>query len=229
MKKLIFKIDKKIDFRNHLIQMNWRDKTGFKFSEKDLSYFNSLENIKDIQEQWKEFKKYSADFYSDENKDNINEILNSYQKSWDEVEDIYIKKMEDIHKQKFPYESVFGVLSTSPGGWGFNFNEDEPWFACPNKIDKKFIKVAMHEIMHGFFIEYFREKYKKDFNLNDNQLWDVQESLTILLNIELGDILPEPDMGYPQHQELREEVKETWLETRDISKILNHICEIVKK
>lgn len=64
MNKLILKIDKKIDFRNHLIQMKWRDKTGFKFRDKDIEYFNSLENSKDTQEQWKKFEKHSADFYN---------------------------------------------------------------------------------------------------------------------------------------------------------------------
>lgn len=229
MSKLIFKTNKKIDFQNHLIQMKWRDKTGFKYNEKAITYFKSLENSKDTQEQWSKFEEYSKDFYSEENKSNIEDILNFYQESWDKVENIYIKKMEEIHKNKFPYDVVSGILSTSPGGWGFNLKGDNPWFACPNKKNERFIKVAMHEIMHGFFIEYFREKYKKDFNLNDNQLWDVQESLTILLNIELSDILPQEDLGYPQHQKLREEIKKIWLKTKDINETLDHICKIVKK
>ncbi len=229
MNKLIFKIDKKIDFQNHLIQMKWRDKTGFKFSEEKKRYFDSLENSKDTQEQWNKFEEYSKDFYTEENKSNIEDILNFYQELWGKVEDIYINKMEEIHGKKFPYKVISGVLSTSPGGWGVNLKGDNPWFACPNKIDKKFIKVAMHEIMHGFFQIYFMEDYANKFKLDNNQIWTLQESLTILLNIELGDIMPGPDLGYPQHQELRKEVKKIWLETKDINKVLGDICEIIKK
>ncbi len=229
MSKLIFKIDKKIDFQNHLIQLKWRDKTGFKFNDKNIEYFESLENSKNEHEQWEKFEKYSADFYSEKNKENIQEILTFYQKSWNEVEDIYIKKMEEIHDRKFPYENISAILSTSPGGWGVHLKGNNPWFACPNRIDKKFIKVAMHEIMHGFFQIYFMKDYANKFNLDNNQIWTLQECLTILLNVELGDILPEPDMGYPQHQELREEVKKIWIETKDIDKVLEHLCKIIKK
>ncbi len=229
MSKIIFKTNKKIDFQNHLIQMKWRDKTGFKYNEKDIEYFRSLENSKDTKEQWNRFEEYSKYFYSKENKENVHEIIDFYQDSWNKVEDVYISKMEEIHKNYFFYNVVLGVLSTSPGGWGFNLKGDNPWFACPNKKNERFLKVAMHEIMHGFFIKYFREKCKKNFGLSNNQLWDVQESLTVLLNIELSDILPQEDLGYPQHQELREEIKKIWLKTKDIDETLNHICKNIRK
>lgn len=229
MSKLFFRIDKKIDFQNHLIQIKWRDKTNFKYNEKDINYFESIEISKNIQEQWEKFEEYSKDFYSEENKSNRDDILSFYQSSWGEVENIYINKMEEIHKNKFPYKIIYGILSTSPRGWGFNLKGENPWFACPNDRSDRFLKIAMHEIMHVFFIEYFREEYKIKFNLNDNQLWDIQESLTVLLNIELSNILPEPDLGYPQHKKLREEVTQVWLETRNIDDVLDSLCKNLKK
>ncbi len=228
MSKLIFKIDKEIDFKNHLIQVHWRDQTGFDFNENDKKYFDAIENSKDIQEQWELFEKYSAEFYNEENRENVEYVVEQLQELWDVVEDKYIKKMEKIHGREFPYETIYGVLSTTPKGWGFNFNGGRLWFACLNKVDRRTVDIAMHEIMHAFFIKYFREEYKEKFELNDRQLWMVQESLTVILNLEVGDLRFTEDRGYPHHQELRKKVKESWLKYKKMDEMLDEICQIVK-
>ncbi len=228
MSKVIFGTNKDKDFRNHLIQLRWRNKTGFTYSPAESEYFDSLERCKDELEQWKLFEDYSREYYLEDNKQTINSVLSYFQTLWNNVEEVYVKKMEEMHNKVFPYKTVYGYLSTSPGGWGFNLNKKNPWFACPNKKNDKFLKVAMHELMHGFFIEYFRDDLKEKYRLTDNKLWDIQESLTVLLNIELGDILPHKDLGYPQHKELREEVKSVWLETSDIDEVLRRASQFTK-
>lgn len=229
MSKLLFKIDKDIDFQNHLIQVRWRFKAGAVFDEEGEKYMDSLENSENKEEQREKFEKYSSDFYSEKNKENVKEIITYLQNSWNEIEDIYLKKMERIHKKEFPYEKVFGVLSTTPWGWGINLRGDSPWFACPNKKSSRAIKIAMHEIMHGFFQKYFLEDVKKKFNLNMDEIWTVQESLTVLLNVELYEILPELDMGYLPHQELREKISQIWIKTNDLDKVLEYLCNTIKK
>jgi len=228
MSKLIFKIDKEIDFKNHLIQAHWREQTRFDFKESDKKYFDAIESSKNTQGQWELFEKYSAEFYNEENKENTKRIVKQLQKLWDKVESKYIRKMEEVHDREFPYETIYGVLSTTPRGWGFNFNGDEPWFACLNKVDRRTIDIAMHEIMHSFFIKYFREEYKEKFELSDNQIWMVQESLTIILNLEVGDLRFADDTGYPPHQELRKKIKESWLKGKEFNKVLDEVCQIVK-
>ncbi len=228
MSKLIFKIDKKIDFKNHLIQIRWRSKIGFNFKESDKKYFDLIEDSKNEQEQWSKFEKYSAWFYSEENKENVESVIIQLQKLWDKVGSKYIKKMEEIHGREFPYETIYGVLSTTPKGWGFNFNEKESWFACLNKVDRRTLDIAMHEIMHAFFIKYFREEYKEKFELNDGQIWIIQESLTVILNLEVGDLRLSDDIGYLSHQKLRKKVEESWLKHKKIDKVLDEVCKIVK-
>jgi hypothetical protein len=54
---------------------------------------------------------------------------------------------------------------------------------------------------------------------------DLKEALTVLLNEECGDLMPEGvyDGGYSQHQKLRKEIVRLWNERKDVHKVWNQL------
>ena len=53
----------------------------------------------------------------------------------------------------------------------------------------------------------------------------MKESLTVLLNVVCGDLFPDnqTDLGYSQHQEMREKILKLWTEKQDIEYVWNGI------
>ena len=74
----------------------------------------------------------------------------------------------------------------------------------------------MHELWH--FYTWYKFGESEQERIGAKKYNNVKESLTVLLNIECKDLLPEgiEDTGYPQHQKLREEIKILWEEKPDI-------------
>jgi hypothetical protein len=228
MKKVVFKIDRELDFKNHLIGAK-RILDNFQNTRPEvIEYFKSLRNA-DEEDKIKIFENETSKFYGNGMKDIRPLLVKQTEEMWDLVEDEYFSKIEKIHQKKFPFKQITGVLSTTPKFYGYDFNKDSPWFACPNDSSLRAIHVTMHEIMHTYFHVYFREEYKNKFKLNDEQIWTIKEALTIILNVELDDMRIYPDKGKPGHEKLREKIKEDWLKYKDINKVLDEACLFIKK
>jgi hypothetical protein len=151
-------------------------------------------------------------------------LIKQVQEMWDLINNEYIKRMEKIHKKDFPFKNISGILTTAPFGYGYDFNEKNPWFACAKDTPLKAIHTAMHEIMHGFFHKYLAGELKTKFNLDDNKIWLVSETLTVILNLEFDDLRMYPDKGHHGHEELREKIKESWLKHKDLNKVFEEVC-----
>ena len=89
------------------------------------------------------------------------------------------------------------------------------------------IDVAMHELMHFMFHRYY-DRICEEEGLTKNEMWDVKESFTVLLNLEFDDLRFQPDNGYPQHVKLREAIKESWQKNHDFDTALKSAIEYVK-
>jgi len=222
MKKVIFKIDKDLDFKNHLIMAKTLEKVQG-ISSDIAAYYKNLREADDA-EKIKIFEKESSVFYSDKMKIFRDILVKQTQEMWVLVNDEYIEKMEKIHKKDFPFENISGILTTAPFGYGYDFNESSSWFACSKDAPLKAVHTAMHEIMHAFFHKYFADDLKTKFNLDDKKIWLISEALTVILNLEFDDLRMYPDKGHPGHEELREKIKENWLKYKDLNKVLEEVC-----
>lgn len=103
---------------------------------------------------------------------------------------------------------------------------------CPYSIEENWLFVSiskespimtiMHELWHFYTwykFGFYEEKIgKQTYN-------DIKEALTVLLNVECKDLLPEgkQDNGYEQHKELREQILRLWSEDKDIEKLWDKI------
>jgi hypothetical protein len=226
-KKVIFKIDKDLDFRNHLTGARVALRGSISMSPQTSEYFKNLREMNE-EEKRNLFNKRTSKFYSEEMEPIRRVLVEQTQEMWDLIEDRYLNKIEVIHKKSFPLDMVSGILSTTPTVYGYDFHEGNPWFACVYDSPLKAIHTTMHEIMHLFFHKYFSEKYKNKFELSEEQIHKIKESLTIILNLEFSDIRINPDNGYVGHEALREKIKEDWLKYKDFEKVLEEACVYIK-
>jgi len=140
----------------------------------------------------KETKKTTEEFKKDlresaEKKASIQIILNKIAET-EKIEPNFIKKLEEVHKNTFDFGQIKGVLSSS-FRFGYRIEEKESWFAV-DIFRNKFLAIdtAMHELMHFMFHKYF-DHICKDKGLTENQMWDIKESFTVLLNIEFNEAI----------------------------------------
>lgn len=96
-------------------------------------------------------------------------------------------------------------------------------------FEKKFILLSMyassisvptiiiHEFSHIAFLAKWKEFCKKT-GYSDEGIQELKEVLTVINNIEYKNI---NDNGYPVHKNIRETVKNMWLEKYDLAKIIS--------
>jgi len=97
---------------------------------------------------------------------------------------------------------------------------------CPYSIEEGYFFVSMskphplltvlHELWHFYTWERFGESELT--TIGTEKYNEIKEALTVLLNVECANLLPEGvvDKGYPQHQELREKILGWWKENPNI-------------
>lgn len=225
--RVVFKIDKELDFQNHLIAMRvCKERYGFDKYPYG-KYYKDLYEANEIKRH--EIFEQVAHLYNPEYKKFCELAVKQTQEVWNIVESDFIKKMEKIHGNLFSWDVIYGILSTTPDGrYGYDLNKNTPWFACQYYSPLYSINTAMHEIMHFFFHEYFEKDCRAKFSLTHSEVWAVKEALTIILNIECKNLILKTDTGKPGHGELREKIKIDWLECKNFKKVLYNACEFIK-
>jgi len=226
--KVKFVINKKIDIRNHFIGINsYKTKLhSFHQKNKNERYEKLLKLSRPKAE--KAISEEIAWFYSIKNKKEREKSLKQIQTHWNKVEKKYFKKLEEVHEASFDYPQIKGVLSTA-GRFGYYYGKN-PWFATSFKLGpKRASYIAMHELMHFIFHKHFWNFCEKR-GLSWKQIWDIKESMTILLNIEFSSILfEEKDCGYPEHKKIRTFIKKTWPKRDNFKDFLTKTCDFTKK
>lgn len=98
------------------------------------------------------------------------------------------------------------------------------WHSIPFSIT-----TICHEMLHLQFLFYYKEYLQKN-GLNNDQIEDLKESLTFLLNEpEFEKIILCQDEGYPEHKELRKKLQKIWLKEKDFQKLIDKAIVIIKK
>jgi hypothetical protein len=180
------------------------------------------------------FKKIKNKKYSDV-KDLIKlEIKNNkakYQKNFEWIKEVFLpefqkkekeilERLDKIHNKKFP--AKFVKLYFTSIGLGFYGGEKNGfWINISGNPQSKdyWTEFLIHELMHLYFGVYYR---KICFNecLGLNEIEDIKESFTILINLEFKDVISEEDVGYGEHKLLREFIQREWKKKKSFEKVL---------
>jgi len=149
------------------------------------------------------------------------------EKSWRMVEEKYFKILSEL-TQKPIFTKEFGCYFTT--GFMCPYNEKENWFMVSMWHSVPFsITTICHEIMHLQFLKYYKS-YLKRKGLKTDQIENLKESLTFLLNEpEFEEIVLSQDYGYPEHEKLRTELKKIWFKNKDFKNLIDEaVCMIQK-
>jgi hypothetical protein len=203
--------------------LNWRDQIAHIPDE-------LLEKIEkaNFSRAQKIVEKHIKDGY---NKKYKNRIMYSemqvLEKSWRIVEKKYFTTLAKITNQPI-FTKEFTCYFTT--GLMCPYNEKENWFMVSmwHSIPSS-ITIICHEIMHLQFLHYYK-KYLQKNGLSNDQIENLKESLTFLLNEpEFNKIILCDDTGYPEHQKLRKKLKNIWLENKDFKSLIDKAISIIKK
>lgn len=146
---------------------------------------------------------------------------------WRGIEKKYFKILSEI-TQKPIYKKNFDCYLTT--GLMCPYNEKESWFMVSmwHSIPIS-ITIICHELMHLQFLHYYKNYLKKK-GLKKDQIEELKEALTILLNgKEFEEIILCDDSGYPKHQKLRKKLQKIWAREKDFQKFLDESILEMKK
>jgi hypothetical protein len=223
---ITFVIDKDLDIKNHLIALKAykrnKDRGFTQNREESSENLLKLASDEDIKT---EIEKSIEPYYK--RKEKLLSLTDDINKEWIKIEKDVIHKLEVIHKFSFPHTSIKGVLSSANR---FGYNQNESWFATNMRANKYIcIDVATHELMHFMFHKYYDQVCVKK-GLDKNQMWDVKEAFSVLLNVEFDQFRFQSDTGKnsPLHLMLRKVIQKSWEENHDFDKTLNDAIEYVK-
>ena len=120
------------------------------------------------------------------------------------------------------FYATFTLMTSCP------YDPASNWFmvAAPRPMSRQITNI-FHEILHLQFIHHYR-KYCLKKGLTEKQFQDLKEAITFLLNEPVFKKYGlAPDRGYPNHQELRKELKKIWQKQRKFKIFLDKSIELM--
>lgn len=161
-------------------------------------------------EQTSEF----IDKYLAENNIDLDARIRELENSWAKLADEYQTRAEQIFGTTLSADIT--VYLTINNRCPYDITNDSFFVSLSNESPTRTI---MHELWH--FYTWYELGAGELEKLGNEKYNDLKESLTVLLNIECKDLLPEgvEDTGYPQHAELRKRIVELWSQEKDIRKV----------
>jgi hypothetical protein len=149
--------------------------------------------------------------YLNEMSATIADYTKQYELEWSGVAGEYHKRAQAIFNTTLPADitSYLTINNRCP----YSIADNLFYVSFPRESVRK---TVMHELWH--FYTWYGLGANQEDHLGKQKYNDYKESLTVLLNEECLDLMPEGtlDEGYPQHQELREEIKLLWRQDNDI-------------
>ncbi len=155
-----------------------------------------------------------------ENQIDIQRCVANFQKDWESIAAEFQKRAEAIFGISLPNDVVAYLTINS---------------RCPYSIQDSFFYVSlqstqaqrttMHELWH--FYTWYGLGINQEDKLGKQKYNDLKEALTVLLNVECRDLLPDgmTDAGYFQHQEIRQRILQHWVGDRSIQDLWNYLVD----
>ena len=203
--------------------LNWRDEIGHISDEllekiEKVSFSRAQKIVKEYIEK-RPTKQYRNKV--------VHYEMESLEKSWRTIEKKYFETLSKITNRPIFRNDFYCYFTT---GLMCPYNEKENWFMVSmwHSIPAS-ITTICHEIMHLQFLHYYKDYLSKK-ELKNNQIEDLKESLTFLLNEpEFNKIILCQDNGYPEHAKLRKKLKDIWLKNKNFQNLINEAVFMIGK
>ncbi len=135
--------------------------------------------------------------------------------------------LEFLMNKKFPDKIEINIFITTFIRAPYNVGNNYFYVRYYSDKDgvKKSIMNIYHELMHFLFHWNYWQKCQYS-GLKENQIHDIKESFTVLLNSVLAKRNLPLDKGYKDHQRLRDRIIKLWQKNRDFKFVLKEIIKI---
>jgi len=150
----------------------------------------------------------------------------AYEKAWNKINDKYFKKLEEIMKKPI-FSKEFKCYITTMTRCPYDLKEHKWFMVSFFKGILEALVTCAHELMHLQFHETYWNKIEKEIGYDNTN--DLKEALTVLLNVEFGDLLFAFDRGYEMHKDLRNFIEEEWKKKPDFDILIKKCVEYIKK
>lgn len=152
--------------------------------------------------------------------------MQALKKSWGMIGKKYFEILSKITNKPIFTDKLNCYFTT---GLVCPYDEKENWFMVSMWHSIPFsITTICHEITHLQFLHYYKSYLKKK-GLKNDQIENLKESLTFLLNeSEFDSIILSQDNGYPEHNRLRGMLKNIWSKNKDFQNLLDEAISIIK-
>jgi len=212
---MIVKFDYNInnDIRNYLVGLTAKNKS---VQPRILNMFLDKYGAKHTEDDIRNF----IINFSEKSQIKFNEIIIEFNNSWLTISDEFFSRMKNIFGDANMPNQITAYLSTSDR-CTYSISDNLFFLFALTKTP---LKIITHELLHFYTIYELKNEMS---SLNDKQKYDFKETLTELLNLECADLIEAPDAGYQQHQELRRNFKNIWLENRDIKIAANNLIKLI--
>ena len=223
MPKVVFKFDKEKDAKNYYDCANSDPHWGNDFT-KSLRP-EVLKKLKG--KKWTEVRKDTINMlkrgYS-QDKERKEKKFKKIQKSWNKINDEYFKRLERVMKKPICCKKFIGYVTTM-GRCPYNYKEPSFMISFFRPL-LHVLNTTGHEIMHIQFHNTYWDYVEKQ--LGKEKTADLKEALTVLLNLEFGDLWFVYDIGYEPHKELRKFIEKQWKKNPDFDILLDKCIKYIK-
>lgn len=182
---------------------------------------NETEAIKLVENHFSESK------YQNFKEQIIQAEINSLEEIWRLKEEEFFKLLEQITEKPI-YQDEFPAYFTT--GFMCPYRDDEipNWFMVSIWKGIPFwITTICHEILHLQFIHYWQTEITE--KIGEAKFEILKESLTFLLDEdEFDQIILSADGGYPNHQQIRNQLSEFWSKEKDFQKLVDFGVKILE-
>lgn len=136
----------------------------------------------------------------------IKKFVQDFTSQWKPIEREATERLKRIFQTEWDPGNVTGYLTLSTR-CPYNFAKRYYFVSvCSKQLSP--IATSLHELIHFYTYQLIEPLFIEEGVPNLFQ--DFKEALSVLLNLELKDLLDREDEGYPQHHQLREEITEKW-------------------
>jgi hypothetical protein len=162
-----------------------------------------------------------VDDYIRKNNLNIVSLTESLQKDWQIISEEFERRAESIFNVRLNMD--INVYLTVNSRCPYSIVDNSFYISMQSKQARKTI---MHELWH--FYTWYGLGVDEEATLGKSKYNNLKESLTVLLNVECKDLLPDGvmDAGYPQHQSIRENILQFWAKNKNISNLWEHFKKL---
>jgi hypothetical protein len=163
---------------------------------------------------------FFIDEYLAENSTSIDIFRDKYAEEWLRISDEYHNRAEAIFDVSLPLKvtAYLTINNRNP----YSISDNLFYVTIPRETVRKTI---MHELWH--FYTWYGLGIEQENILGKEKYNTAKEALTVLLNVEYADLLPAgvSDVGYPQHQKLRQDISDMWQNNKDLKSLWKEITK----